>query len=99
MDSTFHEAAQGCEKEITVTKPEVCDICGGSGAEAGSRVKTCPTCAGRGQVVSSRGIFSIAQTCPQCQGAGRVIEKPCRTCHGAGRRERASKIKLKIPAG
>jgi molecular chaperone DnaJ len=99
MEITFEEAAHGCEKEITVTKPERCDVCNGSGAEAGSRVRTCPTCGGRGQVISSRGIFSIAQTCPACQGAGRVIERPCKTCHGSGRRERPSKIKLKIPGG
>ncbi len=99
MEITFEEAANGCEKEITVTKPERCDVCDGSGAEAGSRVKTCPTCSGRGQVISSRGIFSIAQTCPACQGAGRVIEKPCKGCHGSGRRDRASKIKLRIPGG
>ena len=99
MEITFEEAAHGCEKEITVTKPERCDVCNGSGAEAGSRVKTCPTCGGRGQVISSRGIFSIAQTCPACQGVGRVIEKPCKACHGAGRRDRPSKIKLRIPGG
>ena len=99
MEITFEEAAHGCEKEITVTKPERCEVCDGSGAEAGSRVKTCPTCGGRGQVISSRGIFSIAQTCPACQGAGRVIEKPCKACHGSGRRDRPSKIKLKIPCG
>src|SRR6184192_3572972 len=45
MEITFEEAARGCEKEITVTKPERCDQCDGSGAEAGSRVKTCPMCA------------------------------------------------------
>src|SRR5437660_4267696 len=99
MEITFEEAAHGCEKEITVTKPERCDECQGSGAEAGSRVKTCPMCGGRGQVVSSRGIFSIAQTCPQCRGAGRVIEKPCKGCRGVGRKEKTSKIKLRIPAG
>jgi len=99
MEITFEEAAHGCEKEITVTKPERCEVCDGSGAEAGSRVKGCPTCGGRGQVISSRGIFSIAQTCPACQGAGRVIEKPCKACHGSGRRDRPSKIKLKIPGG
>lgn len=99
MEITFEEAAHGTEKEITVTKPERCDVCNGSGAEAGSKVKTCPTCGGRGQVISSRGIFSIAQTCPACQGAGRVIEKPCKACHGAGRRDRPSKIKLRIPGG
>jgi molecular chaperone DnaJ len=99
MEITFEEAALGCEKEISVTKPERCDACNGTGAESGSRTKTCPTCGGRGQIVTSRGIFSIAQTCPHCQGAGRVIEKPCRVCHGGGRREMAAKIKLRIPAG
>ncbi|MEK7706691.1 MAG: DnaJ C-terminal domain-containing protein, partial [Verrucomicrobiota bacterium] len=86
-------------KEVTVTKPEPCETCEGSGVEAGSRTKTCPTCHGRGQVITARGIFSIAQTCPNCQGAGRVIEKPCKSCHGAGRHDRSSKIKLRIPAG
>jgi molecular chaperone DnaJ len=99
MEISFEEAAHGCEKEITVTKEDRCDVCGGSGAETGSKVKTCSTCGGRGQVITSRGIFSIAQTCPHCQGAGRVIEKPCKTCRGTGRRERTSKITLRIPAG
>lgn len=99
MEITFEEAAHGCEKEITVTKQDRCETCNGSGAEPGSRSKTCPTCNGRGQVISSRGIFSIAQTCPRCEGSGKVIEKPCKTCHGAGRHERTSKIRLRIPAG
>jgi molecular chaperone DnaJ len=99
MEITFEEAALGCEKEISVTKPERCDVCGGNGAEPGSRIKACPVCGGRGQVISSRGIFSIAQNCPQCQGAGRVMEKPCHACHGMGRRNHPAKIKLRIPAG
>lgn len=99
MEIGFEEAAHGCEKEISVNKAESCDACNGAGAEAGSRARACSTCGGRGQVISSRGIFSIAQTCPQCQGAGRVIDKPCRHCRGSGRRERTSKIKLRIPAG
>jgi len=99
MEIAFDEAAHGCEKEISVTKPERCEVCNGSGAEAGSKIRQCPTCGGRGQVISSRGIFSIAQTCPQCHGAGHVIDKPCKTCRGAGRHERTSKIKLRIPAG
>src|SRR4051812_49041030 len=99
MEITFDEAAHGCEKEITVTKQDRCDVCHGTGAETGSKSKPCPTCGGRGQVISSRGIFSIAQTCPRCEGAGRVIEKPCKTCRGSGRRDLTSKIKLRIPAG
>jgi molecular chaperone DnaJ len=99
LEITFEEAANGCEKEISVTKPERCADCNGAGAEAGSKVKTCATCGGRGQVISARGIFSVAQPCPHCHGAGRIIEKPCRTCRGVGRREQSSKIKLRIPAG
>jgi len=99
LELSFEEAVRGCEKTITVTKPERCDACHGSGAEPGSRTRSCPTCGGRGQVINARGIFSIAQTCPHCQGAGRILEKPCRGCRGTGRRERASPIKLRIPAG
>jgi molecular chaperone DnaJ len=67
--------------------------------EKGSKMRGCSTCGGRGQVLTSRGIFSIAQTCPHCKGAGRIIEKPCHACHGDGKRQRQSKIKLRIPAG
>ena len=99
LEIKFEEAAHGCEKELTLAKAEQCEQCHGSGAEAGSKTRVCPTCGGRGQVITSRGIFSVAQTCNHCEGSGRVIEKPCRTCHGAGRRDKKSTIKLKIPAG
>lgn len=99
LEISLEEAAHGCEKEIKVAKLDACSVCKGSGQEAGSQTKTCPTCQGRGQVVTSRGIFSIAQTCTRCEGAGRIIEKPCLACHGAGRLEKTSKISLKIPTG
>jgi molecular chaperone DnaJ len=96
---TFQEAARGVEKEIEIAKLQTCEECHGSGAEPGSKVTTCPTCAGHGQVAVTRGFFNIAQTCPKCRGAGQVIEKPCRGCLGEGRAEKTSKIKIKIPAG
>ena len=73
--------------------------CDGTGAEPGSRAVNCPTCGGRGQVISSRGFFQVSQTCPRCRGVGQIIEKPCRKCGGEGRVEKSSRIKLKIPAG
>ena len=99
LQLTFEEAALGCEKEISVTKLDQCDACAGAGAEPGSKLRACATCGGRGQVLTSRGIFSIAQTCPHCKGAGRILEKPCKKCSGNGKHERTSKIKLRIPAG
>ena len=94
MEITFEEAANGCEKEITVNKLERCDVCHGTGAESGSKSKTCPTCGGRGQVISSRGIFSIAQTCPRCEGRGprrsKSPARPARARAGASTRPRSS---------
>jgi molecular chaperone DnaJ len=99
MKITFQEAAHGVEKEIEIAKLQACDVCHGSGAEPGSKVTTCPTCGGHGQVAVTRGFFNVAQTCPRCRGAGQTIEKPCHTCRGEGRVEKTSKIKIKIPAG
>ncbi len=99
MQITLEEAAFGVEKEIEVRKLDTCGKCNGKGAESGSRAINCPTCSGRGQVISSRGFFQVSQTCPRCRGVGQIIEKPCRACEGEGRIEKASRIKLKIPAG
>ncbi|MBA2585375.1 MAG: molecular chaperone DnaJ [Chthoniobacterales bacterium] len=99
MEITLEEAAFGVEKEIEIRKLDVCEHCEGKGAEAGSRSVGCPTCGGRGQVISSRGFFQVSQTCPRCRGVGQIIDKPCRVCEGEGRIEKSSRIKLKIPAG
>src|SRR5438445_3007126 len=99
MQITLEEAAFGTEKEIEIRKLDTCDQCNGNGAEPGPRSINCPTCAGRGQVISSRGFFQVSQTCPRCRGAGLIIEKPCHKCGGEGRIEHSSRIKLKIPAG
>ena len=99
LEIEFEEAAGGCEREISITKLDECETCDGSGAEEGAKRHVCNTCGGRGQVVTARGIFSIAQTCPRCEGAGRIVDKPCRKCQGAGRLEKTKKVNFRIPAG
>src|ERR1700726_931835 len=99
LQITLEEAAFGTEREIEILKHDTCTRCNATGAAAGSKASTCPTCHGRGQVVTSRGFFQVSQTCPRCRGTGQVIERPCRECNGEGRLEKRSRIKLKIPAG
>ena len=99
MEVKLEEAVFGIEKQIEIEKLDTCDKCGGSGAQPGSHAIRCPSCGGRGQVISSRGFFQISQTCPRCHGAGEIIEKPCQKCRGDGRIEKLSRINLKIPAG
>ena len=74
--------------------------CSGTGAEAGSRAVNCPTCGGRGQVISSRGFFQVSQTCPRCRGS-RTDHRKTVPASAAARVEskRTSRIKMKIPAG
>jgi molecular chaperone DnaJ len=99
LELDFEEAVLGCEKEINLTKLDQCDTCHGSGGETGATKKACTTCGGQGRLRRSAGFMTQIIECPDCDGAGQKIDKPCRACRGAGRRERGSKIKLKIPPG
>ncbi len=96
---TLEEAASGTEKTITVPRYETCPTCGGSGAKPGSKKSTCPQCRGQGRVVTSNGLFQIAQTCSRCGGEGSAVQSPCPDCRGEGRTKVTRKIKVKIPAG
>lgn len=99
MEITLEEAAKGVEKEIQYKKADTCAHCRGDGSEPGSSKKTCGTCGGAGQVMTSRGFFSVRQTCPTCQGAGTTFENPCKHCSGEGRVLKTSTIKIRIPEG
>ncbi len=100
---TIEEAAFGCEKEISVTRDENCEECGGTGARKGTQPTQCPTCHGTGQVQSfvntPIGRVSNVRVCEACHGQGTIINDPCPKCSGRGRVRRNRKITIKIPAG
>lgn len=41
----------------------------------------------------------MSEPCYRCGGEGSVIEKPCPSCGGIGRRRRSKQVTVKIPAG
>ncbi len=100
---TFEEAIFGCEKELEITKPDICDNCSGKGAEPGSSIISCKECSGSGEVRSVRntilGQVTTSRTCDSCHGEGRVPEKRCNKCHGTTRMRGKERVKAKIPAG
>jgi len=90
MEISFEEAANGCEKEITVNNPTVAMSARARAPRAAPKPSPARLAAGAGRS-SVRAAFSASpQTCPRCEGAGRVIEKPCKACQGTGRREHSS---------
>lgn len=96
---SLEEAAQGVEKTLRIPREDQCETCQGSGAAPGSRPERCGTCGGAGQVMFRRGLLSVAQTCPSCGGQGSTVSTPCDDCHGRGRIERETTLKVKVPAG
>jgi molecular chaperone DnaJ len=99
LEISLEEAARGAERELEFEKLATCAKCKGSGSASGGGTKSCRTCGGAGQVISSRGFFQIQQTCPDCMGSGQTISDPCKECRGVGRLKDRSRIRLKIPAG
>lgn len=96
---SFEDAVRGVTTSVSVRGEAVCTRCGGSGAEPGTQVTSCPTCGGAGQIAQNQGFFSFAQPCPQCRGTGRAIDTPCSTCRGKGAETRTRTLNVKIPPG
>ena len=99
LEITLEEAVKGTTKDIKIHTLVPCETCHGSGAEAGSKVETCPHCHGSGRLRRQQGFFVTEQPCHFCHGSGKKIEKPCKTCHGDGRVNKPKNLSVKIPAG
>ncbi len=103
LEIDFSEAYQGVERNIELYKQVHCDTCQGSGAEPGSKIETCTTCKGSGQVKRVQntvfGGIQMSSPCGTCHGTGEMISKPCHRCSGQGVRKDNEKISIKIPAG
>jgi molecular chaperone DnaJ len=99
----FEESVTGTDRELEITKADICDHCKGNGAEPGSSIKTCSMCNGTGEIKQIRqtilGQVATSRTCDSCHGEGRVAERKCTTCHGTTRVRKKEKVKIKIPAG
>ncbi|KAH7565015.1 hypothetical protein JRO89_XS09G0109900 [Xanthoceras sorbifolium] len=58
----FSESIFGAEKEFELSHMETCEVCTGTGAKIGSKMRICGTCGGRGQVMRTEqtpfGMFS-----------------------------------------
>jgi molecular chaperone DnaJ len=97
------EAATGTTRDVPFDVAVTCSRCDGNGAEPGTNVVTCETCAGMGRVQHvSRSVFGEfvrTATCPTCGGTGRRIEVPCTQCEGLGRVLEERTLSVTVPPG
>ena len=100
---TLEEVAKGREKEIKYTRMEKCAKWYGTGAEPGTKNKTCPKCHGSGRIEqiqrtmlgNSKNVFE----CDECHGKGKIPETKCSKCRGTGVEREQVRKKIKIPVG
>lgn len=100
---SFNEAVFGTEKDLEISKMDVCDHCNGKGAEPGSAMISCQSCHGTGEIRSVRntilGQVSTSRACDVCNGVGKLPEKFCEKCKGTTRIKVKERVKVRIPAG
>jgi molecular chaperone DnaJ len=100
---SFEQAVFGVERELSFTRHEPCQACGGSRAEPGTTPIRCTTCNGSGEVRQVRQTFLGSMvnvtTCPQCRGEGETIATLCRACKGEGYLKQVIARVVPIPAG
>lgn len=100
IEITLEEVAFGTEKIIKLRKEDKCKSCDGNG---GTGIKTCPTCHGKGTIISQKrtpfGIFQTQTICNECSGQGQTFEKECSDCHGKGHIMTTKTLTVKIPQG
>lgn len=99
IEVTLEEAFSGGERRFTITAPDVCPTCHGTGAEPGAKMETCPQCKGSGRGTHWGGFNFGNEQCERCHGLGQVPSQECHTCRGTGRVERPRAVTVTIPKG
>ena len=99
LEISFDDAIFGKEIKIRIPRWETCPDCRGTGAKAGSTLKTCTACRGAGQVRYQQGFFTISRACGHCHGQGRIISEFCMKCRGEKRLQKERTLTVKLPAG
>jgi molecular chaperone DnaJ len=99
----LEEAFEGVEKQLSVTRPDRCPDCEGTGHPPETESRTCPECNGQGQTTTVQqtpfGRMQQTATCRRCEGDGTIYEETCGTCRGDGIVQEDATLTVEIPAG
>ena len=98
----FRTAALGGQVTLTLSGPQACASCNGTGSKDGIN-RPCSACSGTGRLSKTTSdvgqFFSVTQACPECSGSGTDRKNHCPNCHGRGLIDKKQKIDVRIPEG
>ncbi len=95
---TFEESMHGGNRQVVVTRQDVCSACRGAGAVRTPEGR-CAHCHGSGKVRWARGHMVFTKACAACHGTGRQRTERCAACHGSGRQVRTEAVPVPVPPG
>ena len=95
---SFEDSMRGVERQIVVTRQDVCDACRGQGSVRTPEGR-CAPCQGSGKVRWARGHMVFTKSCAACDGSGRQRLQRCAACAGQGRHVRTDAVPVVLPAG
>jgi molecular chaperone DnaJ len=94
----FDVSMRGVERQVVVTRQDVCRACRGAGSVLTPEGR-CGPCHGTGKVRWARGYMVFTKSCAACHGTGRQRTDRCAVCAGHGRQVRSEGVPVAIPAG
>ena len=74
LEVTFEEAAFGWRCRSAFRSPSAARPARARGAR--TRVRTCPSCGGAGELRYTQGFFSVSRPCTACGGSGQTATRP-----------------------
>jgi molecular chaperone DnaJ len=95
---SFDESMHGGERQVVVTRQDVCNACRGAGSIRTPEGR-CAPCHGTGHVRWARGHMVFTKACAACHGSGRQRTQRCAACTGSGRTVRTEGVPIAIPPG
>jgi molecular chaperone DnaJ len=95
---TFVEAMRGVQRQVVVTRQDLCLTCRGAG-QVPTPEGRCAHCHATGNVRWARGHMIFSKPCAACGGTGRQRQQRCAVCVGQGRIVRTEGITLRVPPG
>jgi molecular chaperone DnaJ len=94
----FEESIRGVERQVVVTRQDVCRACRGSGSVLTPEGR-CAPCQGTGNLRWARGHMLFTKSCAACHGTGRQRMQRCALCAGHGRQVRSEAVPVLVPPG